>query len=100
MTPDDDEKIGHEVQVERIEKGKVIKIPDTAFTTWVAFGYFSSFSLMVRQISSLLDLPLHGSDRICIIWVGRESQMEKGRCLKIRWNFRSSVPKVHLPTCG
>lgn len=41
-----EEKIGYEGHVEHTEEGKVVKIPDMAFMTWVVFGDFSRFSLM------------------------------------------------------
>ena len=69
-TPDD-EKTGCEVQVERIEKGKVVKIPDIAFVTWVIPSNLFSSSLMPRQIPSIFDVSLHGCDEVCTIRVGR-----------------------------
>lgn len=43
-----EEKVGCERHAERIEKGKVVKIPDVAFVTCVVVFFFSLFSSAFR----------------------------------------------------
>lgn len=94
-----EEKIGCECHTERIEKGKVVKIPDMAFVTWVIICDPFSASFTSSQIPSFFDISLHGPDRICTIWIGRESQTSKRRSLQLRQHIPSTVPEVYLPTC-
>ena len=78
-------KFSCEVQEENIKKGKVVKIPDIAFVTWVRAGNFSSSSLTTRQVPSLSDVSLHGYGSFRAVRVGRESQIAKGRnCRSLR----------------
>ena len=45
-----EENIIYEKNEEHIEKGKVVKIPDMAFVTWVKIGDLSRFLLNILQI--------------------------------------------------
>lgn len=94
-----EEKIGCEGHLEHIAKGKVVKVPDISFVTWVVFGGLFNFSLIPPQISSFFDISLHRSNGIRAIWIGRESQGAKGRSLSFRRIIPSTLAKVYLPTC-
>ena len=65
--------------MERIEKGKVVKIPDIAFVTWVTFSDLRDFPLTVSQIQCFHDISLHRFDRFYTIWIARESHAANGR---------------------
>ena len=54
----------------RVNKGKIVKIPDMAFVTWVhATVNISNISLTLLQVSSVFDVSLHECDRVRTIWV-------------------------------
>jgi len=73
--PGEDERIICEEHGENIGKGKVVKIPDMAFVTWVRIGSLSETLLMLLQVPSLFNVSLHGCDKVRTIWVRRESQI-------------------------
>ena len=70
-----DKRIISEENEERVEKGKVVKIPDMAFVTWVRVRNHFSILLTPSQIPSFLDVSLYGCDRVRTIWIRRESQI-------------------------
>jgi len=67
--PGEDRKIPSEENEEHIEKGKVVKIPDMAFVTWVRVRNPFSISLTSLQVPSFLDVPLHKCHRVRTIWI-------------------------------
>ena len=71
------ENIGCKNHEERVEKGKVVKIPDVAFVTWAATNDPRGTPLMLFQVPSFSDVSLHGSDSVRTIWVRRKSQIAK-----------------------
>jgi hypothetical protein len=73
--PDEDKRIACEEHEEHVAKGKVVKIPDMAFVTWVQVWDIPSISLTPLQVPSFSDVSLHRYDRIRTIWVRRESQI-------------------------
>ena len=77
--PGEDRRILWEEHDERVEKGKVVKIPDVAFVTWVQIRNPLSASLTSLQLPGVSDVPLHECDRIRSVWVRRESQVAKRR---------------------
>jgi hypothetical protein len=72
---DEDRKVICEEHEEHVDKGKVVKIPDMAFVTWVQAGNFSGTSLTSLQVPSFSGVSLHRHDRVCTVWVRRESQI-------------------------
>jgi len=68
--PGEDRSILREEHDERVEKGKVVKIPDMAFVTWVQTRNPPSSSLTSSQLPGLSDVPLHEGDRVRSVWVG------------------------------
>jgi len=66
---DEDRRTPSEESEEHIEKGKVVKIPDMAFVTWVRVRNLFSISLTSLQVPSFLDVPLHKCHRVRTIWI-------------------------------
>ena len=73
--PGEDRRISSEEHEEHIEKGKVFKIPDIAFVTWVPGGILPNISLISSQVPGVSDVSLHEYDRVCTVWVRREPQV-------------------------
>ncbi|KAF9642135.1 hypothetical protein BDM02DRAFT_3124819 [Thelephora ganbajun] len=67
----------HEEHDERVEKGKVVKIPDMAFVTSAQPSNLLSISLMSLQFPSFSDVSLYERDRVRTVWVRTESQIAK-----------------------
>ena len=74
--PGEDKEIC-EKNEEHVGKGKVVKVPDVAFVTWVEVGGLFRFPLTVLQVPSFSDVSLHGNDWVRAVRVGRESQIAK-----------------------
>ena len=77
--PGEDERIFCEEHREYIGKGKVVKIPDMAFVTWVQISSLSETRLTLLQVPSLFNVSLHGCDRVRTVWVRGESQVTQCR---------------------
>jgi hypothetical protein len=67
--PGEDRRILCEEHEERVETGKVVKIPDIAFVTWVQTPNLSSIPLMLLQVPSVSNVSLHRRDRVRTVWV-------------------------------
>ena len=65
----EDSKLSEE-QEEHVEKGKIVRVPDVAFVTWVQTSGPSTVSPMsLLQVPSVPDVPLHEHDRVCAVRV-------------------------------
>jgi len=79
--PGEDKRIICEEHEEYIGKGKVVKIPDMAFVTWVPTSSLSETEalLTLLQVPGFFNVSLHGYDRVRAVWVRRESQIAQCR---------------------
>jgi hypothetical protein len=74
-----EDKIACEDHEEHIEKGKVVKIPDVAFVTWVESSNPINIPLTSPQVPGFSRVSLHGCNRVRTVWIRRESQIAKRR---------------------